>query len=268
MDVSEVKDALFSIKINKAPGPDNIPIEFYQHCWHLIKYDIMRLFFAFHEVSWDVQRLNYGIITRLPKLCDADKMSQYRPICLLRCIYKFLTKDLTLRVEPFLLKIIGLQQNAFMKGRTIVDGIMSLHEIIHHTHVKKHNDIVLKLDFEKALDKVNWELLLGSHRAMGFGDFRCNKGEQILRNGIVSVKINNVIGPYIQSSKGVRQGDPLSPFLFNLAAQCLAKMVLEAYANGLILGLAPDLIDNGMPLCNTRMTRSSLFPMMWKRQST
>jgi retron-type reverse transcriptase len=105
-----------------------------------------------------------------------------------------------------------------MKNRTIVDGIMSLHELMHHTHVKKHIGVVLKLDFEKAFDKVNWDFLLDSQRAMGFGDFWCNKVEKILRNGTVSVKINNVTGPYFQSSKGVRQGDPLSPFLFNSAA--------------------------------------------------
>jgi hypothetical protein len=135
-----------------------------------------------------------------------------------------------------------------MKNRTIVDGIMSLHELMHHTHVKKHVGVILKLDFEKAFDKVNWNFLLDSQRAMGFGDFWCNKVEKILQNGTVSVKINNITGPHFQSSKGVRQGDPLSPFLFNSAAQCLTKMVLEAQENGLLTGLAPDLVDKGVAI--------------------
>jgi hypothetical protein len=143
--VEEVRDALFSMKKNKAPGPDNIPIEFYQHCWHIVKNDIMNLFYAFHDGSLDVQRLNYGIITLLPKMSDANKISQYRPICLLRCIYKLLTKVLTIRVEPFLPKIISSHQNAFMKNRTIVDGIMSLHELMHHTHVKNMLELSLNL---------------------------------------------------------------------------------------------------------------------------
>jgi hypothetical protein len=66
----------------------------------------------------------------------ADKITQYRPICLLRCIYKLITKTLTLRIEPFVPNLIGKNQNAFMKKRCIVDGIMSLHEIRHHSHVK------------------------------------------------------------------------------------------------------------------------------------
>jgi hypothetical protein len=83
---------------------------------------------------------------------------------------------------------------------------------------------------------------------MGFGDFWCKRIEQILQNGTVSVKINNMLGPYFQSAKGVRQGDPLSPFLFNSAVQCLTKMVVEAQKNGLIVGLAPDLIDKGVAI--------------------
>jgi hypothetical protein len=114
--------------------------------------------------------------------------------------------------------------------------------------VKKHIGVVLKLDFDKAFDKVNWDFLLDSQRAMGFGDFWCNKVEKILQNGTVSVKINNVIGPYFQSSKSVRQGDPLSPFLFNSTTQCLTKMVLEAQNNNFLTGLALDLIDKGVAI--------------------
>jgi hypothetical protein len=72
--------------------------------------------------------------------------------------------------------------------------------------------------------------------------------QKILKDGTVSVKHNNVIGLYFKSSKGVRQGDPLSPFLFNVVVQCLAKMVLEAQANNLLVGLILDLIDKGVAI--------------------
>jgi hypothetical protein len=135
-----------------------------------------------------------------------------------------------------------------MKKRCIVDGIMSLHEILHHSHVKKHIGIVLKLDFERAFDKVNWKFLLNCLKAMGFSNLLCQWIEKILTDGTVSIKINNKTGPYFKSAKGVRQGDPLSPFLFNAAVQCLAKMVLEAQQNGLLVGLAHDLIDKGVAI--------------------
>ena len=69
---------------------------------------------------------------------------------------------------------------------------------------------------------------------------------QVLHNGTVSVKINNQCGTYFQSAKGVRQGDPMSPTLFNMAAECLTKMIYNAQQNGLLVGMAPDLIDKGV----------------------
>jgi hypothetical protein len=244
--LEEIEVSLFSMDKNKAPGPDNIPIEFFQHCWGVVNHDIMRLFHHFHDGTLDIKRLNYGVITLLPKISGADKITQYRPICLLRCIYKLITKTLTLRLEPFSSKLFSIQQNAFIKKRNIMDGVLSLHELLNYTHVKKHCGIVLKLDFEKAYDKVNWEYLLECHKIRGFNEKWCCWVKQSLVGGTVSVKLNNEMGPYFQSAKGVRQGDPLAPTLFNLVAESLTKMVLKAQENELLVGLAPDLIHNGV----------------------
>jgi hypothetical protein len=70
---SEIKVALSQMKKNKAAGPDSIPIEFYQVFWEVIKNDILELFNDFHEGRLDVSRLNYGTITLLPKVQDAEK---------------------------------------------------------------------------------------------------------------------------------------------------------------------------------------------------
>jgi hypothetical protein len=193
------------MKMNKAPGLDHIPIEFFQHCWHLVKPEIMYMFYCFHNGTLDVKRLNYGVITLLPKVVGAEKITQYRPICLLRCIYKLITKALTLRLEPYSEKLFSIQQNAFIKKRNIMDGVLSLHELLNYTHVKKRCGVVLKLDFEKAYDKVNWAFLLECLRMRGFNEVWCSWIEQTLVGGTVSVKINDEMGPYFQSSKGVRQ---------------------------------------------------------------
>ena len=96
---AEVKVALFAMAHNRAPGPDNIPVEFYQVCWDVVKDDIMLLFEHFYKGDLDVQHLNYGAITLLPKTAGADKIQQFRPICLLRCPYKLITKVLDRRAE-------------------------------------------------------------------------------------------------------------------------------------------------------------------------
>ena len=127
-----------------------------------------------------------------------------------------------------------------------MDGVLSLHEILNYTYVKKRVGIVLKLDFGKAYDKVNWDFLLECHKMRGFNDTWCGWVKQILYNGTVSIKLNSNVGPYFQSKKGARQGDPHSPFLFNLAVECLTKMIKNAQKNKLIVGLASDLIPDGV----------------------
>ena len=83
---------------NKAAGPDKIPVEFFQVCWDIIKEDIVELFADFHKGALDVHRLNYGVINLLPKVKDAIRIQQFRPICLLNCLYKWITKTLTLKI--------------------------------------------------------------------------------------------------------------------------------------------------------------------------
>lgn len=100
---AEIWNALSQMEKNKAAGPNSIPIEFYQACWKTVKSDIIQLFDDFHQGKVDISRINYGIITLLP---DAARIQQYRPICLLNCLYKLITKTLTIRIEPFAKKLI------------------------------------------------------------------------------------------------------------------------------------------------------------------
>ena len=109
-------------KKNIAPGPDHIPIEFYQACWEIIKEDIMDMSLEFGNHNLDLGRLNYGIITLIPKLKEASIIQQYRPICLLNVSFKIFTKALMLRFENCMSRIINMSQSTFIKGRNIMDG--------------------------------------------------------------------------------------------------------------------------------------------------
>jgi len=102
----EIKNAIFSMEKNTAHGPDHIPIEFYKKCKEIIKDDMMALFDDFFEGNLDISRMNYGMITLLPKLKDANKVQQYRPICLLNVKYKIYTKVLTIRMEKLWIKLL------------------------------------------------------------------------------------------------------------------------------------------------------------------
>ncbi|CAN6218645.1 unnamed protein product [Urochloa humidicola] len=244
----EIKKVIDTTKHNTAPGPDHIPIEFYQACWSIIKADLMSMFDEFHKNELDLRRLNYGTITLIPKNKDANKIQQYRPICLLNVVYKIFTKALMLRLEKCMHKIINPAQTAFIKGRNIMDGILILHEVLHDTKQRKKEGLVLKLDFEKAYDKISWKFLMDCLRNRGFSDKWCSWIWEVMTSGTLSVKVNDKMGKYFMCGKGVRQGDALSPLLFNIAVDTLAKMVRKAQENNLIEGLAPEYIDKGVAI--------------------
>jgi hypothetical protein len=127
----EIKTTLFQMKKkNKAACLDGFWIEFFQVCWSFIKNDMVELFASFHDQSMDIKRLNYGIITLLPKTKEAVRIKQFRPICLLNCIYKWFTKTLTLRLEPIIKRIIHISQATFIGGRNIMNNILALHGIL------------------------------------------------------------------------------------------------------------------------------------------
>jgi hypothetical protein len=113
------------------------------------------LFSDLHLGQLDIKRLNYGIITLLSKIKDASKIQQFRHICSLNCIYKWVTKVLTMRLDPVAGRLIHKAQTTFIHGRNIMNGVLALHEILHETKRKKQVGIILKLDFEKAYDKAH-----------------------------------------------------------------------------------------------------------------
>jgi hypothetical protein len=127
----------------------------------------------FWEHKLDLGRLNYGVITLIPKTKEAAKIQQYRPICLLNVSFKIITKILMLRFEGCMSRIIHRCQTTFIKGRNIMDGVMILHEILDDVKWKKKDGLIVKLDFEKAYDKISWEFLFDMLSHRGFSETWC-----------------------------------------------------------------------------------------------
>jgi hypothetical protein len=125
---------------------------------------------------------------------------------------------------------------------------MLLQEILREEKTRKKHGIVLKIGSEKAYDNVNWGFLFDCCRQKGFSDNWMQWIKKSVAGGTLSVKVNDKVGPYFTSHKGVRQGDPFAPFLFNMAANSLAKMIHLAQDNGLITGLADNMVQNGVAI--------------------
>jgi hypothetical protein len=185
---------------NKALGSYGFLAEFYQVFWDLIKNDLMALFREFHRGNLPLYNLNFGTIILLPKCAEAMTIQQYRPICLLNVSLKIFTKVITNRLAVAQ-RVIQPTQSAFLPGRKIMEGVIILHEIVHELHRKKKSGVILKLDFEKAHDKVKWPFIKQVLEMKGFSSQWCNWIDTIIQGGYVGIKINDQVGPNFELKK-------------------------------------------------------------------
>jgi hypothetical protein len=128
----------------------------------------MAMFVEFHKGKLPLYSLNFGMIILLPKCREATHIKQYRPICLLNVSFKIFTKVAKNRISQVAQKIISSSQTTFLPGRNIMERVIVLHEAIHEMHRKKQSGVILKIDFENAYDKLNWNFIQQTLRMKGF----------------------------------------------------------------------------------------------------
>jgi len=165
---AEIKEAVFSCYAEGAPGPDGLSFLFYQKFWNLIKADLIDMFNDFFKGDLDLSRLNFSLVTLIPKVGDATNMKQFRPISLLNCSFKIFSKLLTIRLGPISQRIVNNSQSAFIKGKYILESVVVAHELVHSLNKSGEQGVILKLDFEKAYDRVSWQFLFDMLRDRNF----------------------------------------------------------------------------------------------------
>jgi hypothetical protein len=138
--------------------------------------------------------------------------------------------------------IVKPTQTTFLRGRNILEGVVILQETIHKLHLKKQSGVILKIDFEKAYDKVKWPFMFQTLRMKGFSSKWISWMKSFVTGGSVAINVNDEVGYYFQTRKGLRQGDTLSPLLFNLVADMLAILIHRAKADRQIVGVVPHLV--------------------------
>jgi hypothetical protein len=119
------------MKSESAPGPNGFTVTFFKRIWDHIKQEIMGMVRDFNEAILDLQSLNYGVITLVPKVREANSIKQYRPIYLLNVDFNIFPKLLMNRLTPMVGKLISPNQTTFIKGRDILEGVVILYEVIH-----------------------------------------------------------------------------------------------------------------------------------------
>ena len=139
--------------------------------------------------------------------------------------------------------------------------------INHEVHKSKNKGRVLKIDYEKAYDKVNLDFLYEMLELRGFGPKIISLVKQMTQGGSVGVKVNDDIGHYFRTKKSLRQGDPLSPLLFNIIVDMLSILIARAKEDGQVGSLIPHLVEGGggVPSFDTQMIQSFLWNTILKR---
>ncbi|RVW20925.1 Transposon TX1 uncharacterized 149 kDa protein [Vitis vinifera] len=199
----EISKAIFQLDRDKAPGPDGFTIAVFQECWDVIKED-----------------LNI----------------RFRPISLITSLYKIIAKVLSGRLRGVLHETIHYTQGAFVQGRQILDAVLIANEIVDERRRSGEEGVVFKIDFEKAYDHVKWDFLDHVLEKKGFSPRWRKWMSGCLSSVSYAILVNGSAKGWVKASRGLRQGDPLSPFLFTLVADVLSRMLMRAEERNMMEG--------------------------------
>ncbi|KAJ9544963.1 hypothetical protein OSB04_024670 [Centaurea solstitialis] len=233
----EVKSAVWKCGFNKAPGPDGYTLEFVRKFWDVVGKDFYEAMKCFETNRLIIPGSNSSFISLIPKVSDPLTLDDYRPINLIGCVNKIISKVLAERLKGVLSTVVSNTQSAFIKGRSILDGPLMVNELISWAKKDRRKLLLFKVDFAKAFDTLNWNYLDNVMMQMGFGATWRDWMKGCLSTAKVSVLINGAPTKEFNLSKGVRQGDPLAPFLFILAAEGLAVLMKEAQRSKIFHGV-------------------------------
>ncbi|GKV04880.1 hypothetical protein SLEP1_g16977 [Rubroshorea leprosula] len=253
----EVKRAVWSCGCSKAPGPDGFNFKFIREMWDTIKDDMMGYVEDFHNNGKLVRGANSSFIVLIPKVMNPQKIEEFRPISLIGVMYKVIAKLLANRIGSVLDGIIGENQMAFIKGRQMVDSIVIANETIDEAKRKKKASFLFKIDFEKAYDKVCWEFLDYMMARMGFESKWRRWISECLKTAEASILLNGSTTRQVKINKGLRQGDPLSPYLFLLVAEGLNGIISSAINHGLFDGI--DIGSRGLKMSHLQFADDSIL---------
>ncbi|KAL4363533.1 hypothetical protein GQ457_04G019830 [Hibiscus cannabinus] len=237
LTADEVVTAFRDIGPGKASGIDGFPSSFFRLHWTTISSEFTLLCLDLLHGSTDMASINRTVIVLIPKVASPDYMRQFRPISLCTVIYKIVSKVLVNRMKSILPHCILPNQGAFVSGKCITDNIMIGHKLIHSLSsigTGPYQGAAVKLDIEKAFDRVEWNFLRDVMLRPGFDSSWVSLILRCITIASFTVRINGCLSQDFQPQRGLRQGDPLSPFLLLICTQALsALLTAEQYYGGL-----------------------------------
>ena len=196
--------------------------------WGLLKHEVRIMFDQFHANGVLPKSMLAYFVALIPKVSSPLELKDYRPISLLGCLYKLLAKVLARRLAGVLNSIISPTQSAFLKGRNLVDGVLVVNELVDYARKMKKECLIFKVDFEKAYDSVDWGFLEHMMVRVGMCDKWIAWMKACVFGGTMSILVNGSPTKEINIHRGLKQGDPLAPFLFLLVAEGFSGLMRNA----------------------------------------
>ena len=228
LSIHECETALKDMKNNKSPGSDGFTVEFYKICWK----DINKYLIDSYNYSFTTGHLTtlqkQGLITLIPKPNkDTMDLSNWRPITLLNIDYKIATKSIANRLKRIINHLIDTEQTGFIKGRYIGENVRLIIEVMEYLERKNKPGLLFFADFQKAFDSINHLFITDALTSQNFGPDLI-QWISVLNNDIQSIIINNGhLSEAFNIQKGVRQGCPLSTFIFIICLQPLKQYIRQ-----------------------------------------
>jgi hypothetical protein len=225
-DIEELGFALRSLPNGKTPGTDGFGTDFYKFWWPHIK-DLVHesLMYSLETGHLSVEQRR-GAITLIPKKDkDVRHLKNWRPISLLNTDYKMLTKLLATRMQQVISPLIHPDQVGYIRGRYIGQNIRTISDIIEYAKITQTPGLIAFLDFEKAFDSIEWDFMTKALCKFGFGEKFINWVRIVYKDSNSCILNNGFTTEYFCLERGIRQGCPLSVYLFILAAELLAVSI-------------------------------------------
>lgn len=253
----EIDEAMASCDSDKAPGPDGFNFKFVKSAWEIIKADIYEIVHNFWAKGHIPRGCNTSYIALIPKTPNPSSFKDFRPISMVGCIFKIIAKLMARRIQNVMNNLISPLQSSYIEGRQILDGALVASEVIESCKRTGREATLLKLDFHKAYDSVSWEFLHWILVQMNFPPQWCTWVMACVTSASASILINGSPSTPFKLQRGLRQGDPLSPFLFVLVVEALNLMIRKA--TGLRLWKGVECRKNGLAITHLQYADDTLI---------
>ena len=225
----EIRRVLFAMPSNKSPGPDGYPSEFFKLAWSVIAKDFTVAIQSVFRFGFLPKGVNSTILALVPKKTDSMEMRDYRPIACCNVLYKVVSKILANRLKRLLPRVVVENPSAFIRGRLLLENVLLASELVKDYHKEDVSPrCVMKIDISKAFDSVQWDFVLQIMEALGIPGQFIRWIKLCITTPLFSVQVNGELAGYFQSTRGLRQGCSLSPYLFVLCMNVLSLKIDKA----------------------------------------